>query len=106
MDKKRTAKVADPAKASDGVDSAGGPLSGQGADGGLTDISGLDFEQAMAELESLVGRMEQGEVPLEESLKAFERGRALVDRCKSILDDAERRIEQMGLDSLPGGERA
>jgi exodeoxyribonuclease VII small subunit len=64
------------------------------------------FEQAMGELETLVERMEQGEVSLEESLKAFERGRALVDRCKSILDDAERRIEQMGLDSLPGGERA
>jgi exodeoxyribonuclease VII small subunit len=64
------------------------------------------FEQAMGELETLVERMEQGEISLEESLKAFERGRALVDRCKAILDDAERRIEQMGLDSLPGGDRA
>jgi exodeoxyribonuclease VII small subunit len=64
------------------------------------------FEVAMQELETLVDRMEQGEVSLEDSLKAFERGRALVSRCKSILDDAERRIEQMGLDALQGGDRA
>ncbi len=65
-----------------------------------------DFETAMRELEALVERMEQGEVALEESLKAFERGRALVSRCRGILEDAERRIEQMGLDALQGGERA
>ena len=64
-----------------------------------------NFEVAMQELETLVERMEQGQVSLEESLKAFERGRALVSRCKSILEDAERRIEQMGLDALPGGDR-
>jgi exodeoxyribonuclease VII small subunit len=64
----------------------------------------LNYEQAMAELEALVERMEQGEVPLEESLKAFERGRALVARCKGILDDAERRIQQLGLDQLQSGE--
>ena len=64
----------------------------------------MNYEQAMAELESLVARMEQGEVPLEESLKAFERGRALVARCKGILDDAERRIQQLGLDQLQADE--
>ena len=62
------------------------------------------YEQAMAELEALVERMEQGEVPLEESLKAFERGQMLVARCKGILDDAERRIQQLGLDQLQSGE--
>jgi len=52
-----------------------------------------------------VERMEQGDVPLEESLKSFERGRSLVERCRGILDAAERRIEQMGLDQLQqGGE--
>lgn len=70
------------------------------------DGEGPSFELAMEELEALVDRMEQGEVSLEESLKAFERGRALVARCKTILDDAERRIEQMGLDALQGGDRA
>jgi exodeoxyribonuclease VII small subunit len=64
------------------------------------------FEPSMDELEALVERMEQGEVPLEESLKAFERGRELIARCKAILDDAERRIAQMGLDQVQGGEEA
>jgi len=65
----------------------------------------VSFEDAMRQLESLVERMEQGDVPLEESLKAFERGRALVERCRGVLDAAERRIEQMGLDQLQqGGE--
>jgi len=67
--------------------------------------SEVSYEQALERLEGLVRRMEQGEVPLEESLKAFERGRSLVSRCKAILEDAERRIEQMGLDALQGGDR-
>jgi exodeoxyribonuclease VII small subunit len=64
----------------------------------------LTYEQAMERLDALVRRMEQGEVPLEESLKAFEEGQRLVVRCRGILDDAERRIQQMGLDRLVQGE--
>ncbi|NBX24886.1 MAG: exodeoxyribonuclease VII small subunit [Planctomycetes bacterium] len=64
----------------------------------------LSYEQAMERLEALVRRMEQGEVPLEESLKAFEEGQKLVARCRGILDDAERRIQQMGLERLVQGE--
>lgn len=78
------------------------PAEGQAAEGAE---QAPNFEAAMRELEHLVDRMEQGGVSLEDSLKAFERGRALVTRCKSILEDAERRIEQMGLDALPGGDR-
>lgn len=63
----------------------------------------LSYEQAMERLEALVRRMEQGEVPLEESLKAFEEGQKLVTRCRGILDDAERRIQQMGLERLVQG---
>ncbi|NBV65051.1 MAG: exodeoxyribonuclease VII small subunit [Planctomycetes bacterium] len=66
----------------------------------------LSFEAAMQELESLVQRMEQGDVPLEDGLKAFERGRSLVTRCKGILDGAEKRIQQLGLDQLQAGEGA
>lgn len=66
----------------------------------------LSFEAAMQELETLVQRMEQGDVPLEDGLKAFERGRALVTRCKGILDGAEKRIQQLGLDQLQAGEGA
>ena len=64
----------------------------------------VNYEQAMDELEQLVERMEQGEVPLEEALKAFEKGRALVARCTAILEDAEKRIRQLDLEKLPGGD--
>jgi len=47
----------------------------------------------MAELESLVERLEQGDLPLEESLKAFERGVQLTRSCQSALKDAEQKVE-------------
>lgn len=51
-----------------------------------------NFEQALKELEGLVERMEEGELTLEESLKAYERGIALSRVCQKALDDAEQRI--------------
>jgi exodeoxyribonuclease VII small subunit len=51
------------------------------------------FEEALAELEGLVQRLEQGELPLEESLAAFERGMALVRQLGTRLDDISRRVE-------------
>lgn len=53
----------------------------------------MDFEAAMRELEALVGRLEQGELPLEESLAAFERGVMLTRNCQSALKDAEQKVE-------------
>jgi exodeoxyribonuclease VII small subunit len=53
----------------------------------------IDFEAAMSELEQLVERLEQGELPLEESLKAFERGVALTRVCQTALKDAEQKVE-------------
>ncbi len=53
----------------------------------------LDFETAMRELEELVERLEQGELPLEESLAAFERGVMLTRCCQSALKDAEQKVE-------------
>jgi exodeoxyribonuclease VII small subunit len=55
--------------------------------------SGVDFEAAMAELEALVERLEQGDLPLEESLKAFERGVQLTRSCQSALKDAEQKVD-------------
>jgi len=52
-----------------------------------------DFESALAELESIVARLEQGDLPLEQSLALFERGVQLSRFCHSKLEDAERRIE-------------
>jgi exodeoxyribonuclease VII small subunit len=51
------------------------------------------FEDALAELEALVRRLEQGELPLEESLAAFERGMALVRQLGTRLDDVSQRVE-------------
>jgi exodeoxyribonuclease VII small subunit len=53
----------------------------------------LDFETAMQELEELVERLEQGELPLEESLTAFERGVMLTRTCQTALKDAEQKVE-------------
>ena len=50
------------------------------------------FEQAIKELESLVERMEQGDLPLEESLQAFERGIEISRICQKALDEAEQRV--------------
>jgi exodeoxyribonuclease VII small subunit len=53
----------------------------------------LDFEQALADLEALVARMEKGDLPLEEALASFERGIALTRRCQSALKDAELKVQ-------------
>ncbi|MCH8504351.1 MAG: exodeoxyribonuclease VII small subunit [Ectothiorhodospiraceae bacterium] len=53
----------------------------------------LDFEQALKELESLVERMDQGELSLEDSLKSFERGIALTRHCQQSLREAEQKVE-------------
>ncbi len=52
-----------------------------------------DFESALAELETIVKTLEEGQLPLEHSLERFERGIALSRFCHTRLDDAERRIE-------------
>ena len=55
----------------------------------------VDFEAALEELEQLVQRMETGELSLEESLKAFERGVVLTRDCQKALKDAELRIQAL-----------
>ena len=53
----------------------------------------LDFEAAMRDLEQLVERLEQGDLPLEESLAAFERGVMLTRSCQTALKEAEQKVE-------------
>ncbi len=60
-----------------------------------TRSSTLDFESALAELEKIVERMEQGEQSLEASLKDFERGMELSRTCQESLKAAEQRIEAL-----------
>jgi exodeoxyribonuclease VII small subunit len=57
--------------------------------------STVNFEAALEELEQLVERMETGELSLEESLKAFERGVALTRDCQKALKDAELRVQAL-----------
>ena len=52
-----------------------------------------DFESAIAELETIVKRLEDGDLPLEKSLELFERGVQLSRFCHSKLEEAERRVE-------------
>jgi exodeoxyribonuclease VII small subunit len=57
------------------------------------DSKAPDFEQALAELESLVERLERGDLPLDEALKVFERGVALTRHCQASLEAAQRKVE-------------
>ena len=52
-----------------------------------------DFEQALAELEQLVERLERGDLPLDEALKTFERGVALTRHCQTSLKAAQQKVE-------------
>ncbi len=52
-----------------------------------------DFEQALAELEQTVERLEQGDLPLEDALKQFERGISLARACQEALKQAEQKVE-------------
>ena len=58
------------------------------------------FEKALEELETLVARMEDGKLPLEESLAAYQRGAALIKFCESKLADAQARIAVLDGESL------
>ena len=52
-----------------------------------------DFEKSLSELEALVAKLEQGDVPLEEALKTFERGVALTRQCQTALRTAQQKVE-------------
>jgi len=59
----------------------------------MPDTSIKDFEAAIAELESIVKKLEEGDLALEQSLELYERGVKLSRFCHSRLEEAERRIE-------------
>jgi len=62
--------------------------------------AGLTFEKALEELEGLCRRMEEGKLPLEESLAAYQRGAELIKFCESKLADAQARIAVLDGDTL------
>jgi exodeoxyribonuclease VII small subunit len=73
-----TDPVARPESPAEATDSGAGPAS---------------FEVALAELESIVARMESGELPLEQALAAYKRGAQLLQFCQSTLKDAQQQVQ-------------
>ncbi|HEY1152610.1 MAG: exodeoxyribonuclease VII small subunit [Rhizobiales bacterium] len=69
------------------------------------DVKKLPFEQAIAELETIVKKLEEGKVPLEESVAIYERGELLKKRCEELLAQAEARVEKitLGAGGKPSG---
>ena len=69
------------------------------AENTTVDVKKLTFERAMEELESIVKRLEEGKVPLEESIAIYERGEALKQRCEELLRQAEARVDKITTDA-------
>jgi exodeoxyribonuclease VII small subunit len=63
-------------------------------------IEELTYEEALSELEAIVESLEGEQNPLEESMKLFERGRALIVRCGALLDDAKLKVQKLAGESL------
>ena len=73
-------------------------------DSSPTDIAALPFERALEELETIVRRLERGDVPLEDSIAIYERGEALKKHCEALLKRADARIEKINIG--PDGQAA
>lgn len=59
------------------------------------DIGELSFEEAITGLTDIVGKIEQGQIPLQDSLEQYEKGMALIKHCRTVLQNAEERIEKI-----------
>ena len=59
------------------------------------DIKDMSFEKALKELETIVSRLEGGQVELEESINIYERGEVLKDHCDRLLKQAEAKVERL-----------
>jgi exodeoxyribonuclease VII small subunit len=69
------------------------------AENSQVDVKKLSFERALEELESIVKRLEDGKVPLEESVAIYERGESLKRRCEDLLRQAEARVDKITTDA-------
>jgi exodeoxyribonuclease VII small subunit len=76
-------------------------MSEQGVQANLS--QDLSFEEALAELQSVVQRLEEGELSLEASIALYERGQKLAKLCQECLDQAELRVEQIQSGDAEGG---
>ena len=64
-----------------------------------TPVEEMTFEQAMAELEQVVGKLERGDVALEDSIALYDRGALLKARCEAKLKQAEEKVAKITLDA-------
>jgi len=69
------------------------------------DIRNMSFEEALAALERIVDDLEKGDVPLDQSIRIYERGEALKKHCDALLKAAEDKVEKIRLsrDGKPAG---
>ncbi len=71
----------------------------------LKAVEDLTYEQALEELEGIVAKLEGGENPLQEAMRLYERGQALVKRCSQLLEEAELKVQKLsGQDLAPFDE--
>ena len=68
------------------------------------DIGKLSFEEAITGLTDIVGKIEQGQIPLQDSLQQYEKGMALIKHCRTMLQKAEKRIERITEEQTEGEE--
>jgi len=75
------------------------------AEGKKTKVEKLSFEDAIKELTDIVGKIEQGEIPLQDSLEQYEKGMSLIKHCRAILQEAEKRIEKISKEDPEAEEK-
>ena len=63
-------------------------------------VEALSYEEAMAELETIVDALEEGNQKLEDAMALFERGQALMKRCAELLEKAELKVQQLSGETL------
>ncbi|MCR8724740.1 exodeoxyribonuclease VII small subunit [Frigidibacter sp. ROC022] len=74
----------------------------------MTETADMSFEQAMAELEKVVGQLDKGDVPLEESIRLYQRGAELKAHCEAKLEAAQEKVAALMTDAEgnPTGTKA
>ncbi|MDH3943600.1 MAG: exodeoxyribonuclease VII small subunit [Anaerolineae bacterium] len=63
-----------------------------------TPLEKMSYEEAFAELESIVGKLEEADQPLDEAMALFERGQSLAKHCGDLLDKAELKVQELSED--------
>ena len=66
----------------------------------MTSLEKMSYEQALAELEVIVEKLENQPLGLDDTLSQFERGKALIQHCQTLLENAELKVRQLSADSI------